>query len=72
MTPMGDGTGPFGQGPVGKRMGPCGGGRRCGRGQGSQGRGRGGGRGFGRRRWRSGPQGKNFRAANAPTEKQSG
>ncbi|HNR70480.1 MAG TPA: hypothetical protein PKJ00_03750 [Verrucomicrobiota bacterium] len=53
-------------------MGPCGGGRRCGRGQGSQGRGRSGGRGFGRRRWRSGPQGQNFRAANAPTEKQSG
>ena len=54
MTPMGDGTGPLGQGPVGKGMGPCGGGQRRGRGggrgQGGQGRGQGRGRGFGRGR----------------------
>ena len=47
--PMGDGTGPIGQGP-GKGQGPCGGGQRrgwCGgRGQGA-GRGRGQGRGLG-------------------------
>ena len=51
MTPMGDGTGPLGQGPVGKGMGPCGGGQRRGggggRGQGGQGRGQGRGRGRG-------------------------
>jgi uncharacterized protein with ATP-grasp and redox domains len=52
MTPMGDGTGPLGQGPgAGKGMGPCGGGQRRGwgggRGQGGQGRGRGFGRGRG-------------------------
>lgn len=51
MTPMGDGTGPLGQGPVGEGMGPCGGGQRRGggggRGQGGQGRGQGRGRGRG-------------------------
>jgi hypothetical protein len=40
MTPNGDGTGPFGQGPTGKGMGPCGGGQRRGMG-GGQGRGMG-------------------------------
>ena len=55
MTPMNDGTGPFGQGPIGKGMVPCGGGqgrgqgkgqcRRNGRGQGQGMRGQ--GRGFG-------------------------
>ena len=54
MTPMGDGTGPFGQGPQGgKGLGPCGGGQRRGwgggRGQGGHqgGAGRGQGRGQG-------------------------
>ncbi len=51
MTPMGDGTGPLGQRPVGKGMGSRGGGQRRGwgggRGQGGQGRGRGFGRGGG-------------------------
>ena len=54
MAPMGDGTGPMGQGPrYGKGMGPCGGGRGQGRGQGqapgqNQGGASGGGRGMGR------------------------
>lgn len=56
MTPMGDGTGPLGQGPgKGKGLGPCGGGQRRGwgggRGQGGgRGRRRGQGRGFGQGR----------------------
>jgi len=32
MTPFGDGSGPLGQGPVGRGLGPCGGGGRRGRG----------------------------------------
>ena len=48
MTPMGDGTGPLGQGPMGKGLGPCGRGLRRGFGRGGQGRGRGFGRGAGR------------------------
>ena len=41
MTPFGDGTGPLGQGPVGKGLGPCGGGQRRGRGRGDRGYGKG-------------------------------
>jgi uncharacterized protein with ATP-grasp and redox domains len=70
MTPMGDGTGPLGQGPVGKGMGPCGGGQRRGggggRGQGSQGRGQGRGRGFGRGRGQGATMQSNPPAANNP------
>jgi hypothetical protein len=51
MSPMKDGTGPLGQGPMGRGRGPCGGGQRrgwsSGRGQGGQGRGQGFGRGRG-------------------------
>ncbi len=47
MTPMGDGTGPFGQGPAGKGLGPCGGGQRRGKGRGCGRGGRGRGQGFG-------------------------
>ena len=55
MTPMNDGTGPFGQGPIGKGMEPCGGGQGRGQGRGQcrrngqgQGQGmKGQGRGFG-------------------------
>ncbi|MGC8989667.1 MAG: DUF5320 family protein [Verrucomicrobiia bacterium] len=45
MTPMADGTGPLGQGPAGRGMGPWGGGQRRGRGAGHGQDGRGAGRG---------------------------
>jgi uncharacterized protein with ATP-grasp and redox domains len=66
MTPMGDGTGPLGQGPVGKGLGPCGGGQRRGwgggRGQGGQSR----GRGFGRGRRQGGMMQQNLTPPNNP------
>ncbi len=73
MTPMGDGTGPLGQGPAsGKGMGPCGGSQRRGwgggRGQGGPGRGQGRGRGFGRGRRRGGVMQPNPPASNIPNE----
>ena len=72
MIPMGDGTGPFGQGPAGKGLGPCGGGQRrgwgSGRGQGGQGRGRGRGRGFGRGRGQGGVMQQNPTGPSNPSE----
>jgi uncharacterized protein with ATP-grasp and redox domains len=73
MTPMGDGTGPLGQGPrADKGMGPCGGDQRRGwgggRGQGGQGRGQGRGRGFGRGRSQGGAMQPNPTAPNNPNE----
>ena len=66
MTPMGNGTGPLGQGPVGKGLGPCGGSQRRGwgggRGQGGQGR----GRGFGRGRTQGGIMQQNLTPPNSP------
>jgi len=74
MTPMGDGTGPLGQGPgVGKGLGPCGGGQRRGwgggRGQGGQGRGQGRGPRLGRGRGQGGMMQQNPPAPNNPNEK---
>jgi uncharacterized protein with ATP-grasp and redox domains len=73
MTPMGDGTGPLGQGPgSGKGMGPCGGGQRRGwgggRGQGGRGRGQGRGRGLGRGRGQGEMIQQNPSAPNQPNE----
>jgi len=74
MTPMGDGTGPLSQGPLGKGMGPCGGGQRRGRGggrgQGGHGRGQGlgRGRGFGRGRGQGGFAQSNLPAPNDQNE----
>lgn len=72
MTPMGDGTGPLGQGPAGKGLGPCGGGQRRGRdggrGQGGQGRGRGFGRGAGQAGMLSQPA----PVSSVPTENKPG
>ncbi|MDI9401159.1 MAG: damage-control phosphatase ARMT1 family protein [Limisphaerales bacterium] len=71
MTPMGDGTGPMGQGPKsGKGMGPCGGGRGPGRDQGQTegqvenfgGRGMGRGRGGGMGRGQGGGRGRGMGA----------
>lgn len=69
---MSDGTGPLGQGPVGKGLGPCGGGQRRGwgggLGQGGQGRGRGFGRGGGQAGMLSQPA----PAPSVPTENEPG
>ena len=76
MTPMGDGTGPLGQGPTGKGLGPCGGGQRRGwgggRGQGGQGRGRGRGQGFGRGQGQGGMLPQPPSAPSVPTENKPG
>jgi len=76
MTPMGDGTGPLGQGPVGKGMWPCGGGQRRGWGggreQGGQGRGQGRGRGFGRGRGQGQMLSQPAPASSEPTESKPG
>lgn len=76
MTPMGDGTGPLGQGPAGKGLGPCGGGQRRGwgggRGQGGQGRGRGRGQGFGRGQGRGAMLPQPPSAPSVPTENKPG
>jgi uncharacterized protein with ATP-grasp and redox domains len=76
MTPMGDGTGPLGQGPAGKGLGPCGGGQRRGwgggRGQGGQGQGQGRGRGFGRGRGQGGMLPQPQPPPSTPTENKPG
>lgn len=54
--PRFDGTGPFGQGPMGRGLGPCGTGRRIGFGYGFRGLGNSSG-GWNRPRWGCGPVG---------------
>jgi uncharacterized protein with ATP-grasp and redox domains len=76
MTPMGDGTGPLGQGPAGKGLGPCGGEQRRGwgggRGQGGQGQGQGRGRGFGRGRGQGVRMPQPQQPPSTPTENKPG